>query len=65
MQIINWKKFADIALPLNKKAFIVYMAYLRVKMSVYQALKAQIALLFIEEVSVSKKYADFADVFSK
>ena len=41
------------------------MAFLTLKMTIYLVQNAQIALLLIEKVTVSEKYLDFADVFSK
>lgn len=40
VQIINQKKFAVAALGANKEAFVVHMAYLEAKMSIYPALEA-------------------------
>lgn len=34
IQIINWKKFAVAALPPKKEAFVMYIAYLRAKISI-------------------------------
>lgn len=49
----------------TKEAFVVHLAYLESKMSIYRAWAAQIVLLVAEKVTVSKKYSDFANVFSK
>ena len=65
MQMIDSKKFTAIALTLGKEAFVIYIAYLRVKISIYLVQKAQMALFLAEKDSVSKKYADFSDVFFK
>ena len=49
----------------NVKAFMVYVALITSKISIYLARKAQIALLIAKEVTVPAEYSDFADVFSK
>ena len=51
----------------NIEAFIVHVGFLSLgsKMTIHPAQKAQIALLLAKEVTVSTKYSDFADVFSK
>lgn len=63
--MIDLKEFATASLALNKKAFVVHVAYLGSKMSVYSACKAQIALLLAKNVSVLKEYIDFSNIFSK
>ena len=65
VKIIDCKKFAVAALALDKKAFVVYIAYFGAKILIYLAREAQIALLLAEEVSVLKEYTDFLDVFFK
>ena len=65
MQMINQKKFTAAILTPNKKIFVVYMAYLRSKMSIHPTLKAQMALLLAKEINVPKEYADFLDIFFK
>ena len=65
VQIIDCREFAAIALAVDKKVFVVYVAYLGVKMLIYPAWKAQMALLLAKKVSVPKEYTDFSDVFSK
>lgn len=41
------------------------MAYLRAKISIYPAQKAEMSLLLAKEVSVLKEYIDFSSVFFK
>lgn len=41
------------------------VAYLRAKMSIYLAWKAQIALLLAEKFTIPNDYLEFANVFSK
>lgn len=65
VQLINCKKFAIKALNLSKKAFVIYIAYLKAKISINLTQKAQIALLLAIKVIVPNKYLDFANVFSK
>lgn len=65
MQIIGQKKFATIALILDKKVFIMYMTCLKAKMSIYLDWKAQIILLLAKNVSIPKEYANFLNVFLK
>lgn len=52
-------------LDLGKEAFIVYMAHLRAKMSIYPAYKTQITLLMAKKVIILIKHTDFIDVFLK
>lgn len=63
--MIDWKKFAVVALAPEKEAFIVHMAYLGSKMLIYLAQKPQIALLLGKKIFVFEKYADFSNIFSK
>ena len=56
---------AKAALDENVKAFVVHVAFVTSKMSIYLAQKVQIALLIVEKVNVPAEYSDFADVFSK
>ena len=63
--MINQKKFRIIVLSSKKEPFVIYVAYLESKISIYLACKAPIALLFAEKVSIPEKYADFSDIFSK
>lgn len=65
MQIIDQKKFAVIVLNPGKKAFIIYIAYLKTEMLIYLVREAQIVLLLIEKVTVLAKYLNYANVFLK
>lgn len=65
MQFIDYIKFATTALDLDKKAFIVYIVYLKVQMLIYLAEKTQIILLLIKKVIILKTYLAFANIFSK
>lgn len=65
VQIIDQKKLAAAALGLNKEAFVMYVAYLGAKISIYPAWEALISLLLAKKISVSAKYVEFLDVFFK
>lgn len=52
-------------MALEKKAFIIYVAYQKAKTSIYLAQKAQIALLLAKKVIIPKEYINFSNVFSK
>lgn len=65
IQIIGWKEFVATTLDRSKKVFVVYVAHLGSKMSIYSAWKTQIALQVVEKVIIPAKYSDFSDVFSK
>lgn len=65
IQFIDCKKFVAAALDPSEKAFVVLMAYLKAKMSLYPTWKAKIALLLAKKFTVPNKYLDFADIFSK
>ena len=49
----------------NIEAFVVYMISFTLKMTIYSAYKAQIALLITKKVIILAKYADFANIFLK
>ena len=51
------------ALDENIEAFVVYVSSLELKMAIYLAKKAQLALLFAKKITVPAKYLYFADVF--
>ena len=51
------------ALNKNIKAFVMYVSFLELKMTIYPARKAQLALLLAEKVTVPAEYLDFANVF--
>ena len=57
--IIDRKEFAAAALTLEEEAFVVHVAYLRAKMAMHPARKAQVASLLAEEVSIPEEYVDF------
>ena len=65
VKIIDQKKFARAALNENFEAFVMHVSFLRLRMSIHLARKAQLALLLIKEVIVPVEYLDFADVFSE
>lgn len=65
IQIISLKKFTIVALDLGKKAFMVFIAYLRAKIFIYPARKTKVALLIVEKVIILVEYSDFEDIFSK
>lgn len=65
VQINNQNFFIIAALALNKMVFMIYIAYLKAKMSIYTAWQTQIALLLAKMVSSSKEYAGILNVFSK
>lgn len=47
------------------KAFIVYMIFLRFKMSIHLTWKAKIVLLLVEKITILAKYLDFLNIFSE
>ena len=47
----------------NIEAFVVYLSFLRLKITIYLPKKAHIALLLAKKVIVLAKYLDFIDVF--
>ena len=63
VKIIDQKKFAKAVLDENFKAFVVHVSFLRSKMTIHPARKAQLALLLVKKVTVPTKYRDFAHVF--
>ena len=63
VKLINKKEFAKMPLNENVEVFVVHVAPL--KMAIYPAQKAQIALFITEKVTMLAKYSDFADVYSK
>ncbi len=68
VELIGKKKFVVVTLDPEYKAFVVYIAALRVNLGdeVYSLRKAQIAYLQMDKAptEVPNKYADFADIFS-
>lgn len=63
VKIIDLKKYTAVALSLHKEAFVMHVAYLRAKISIYSAQKAEIALWLAKKINVSTEYTDFSDVF--
>ena len=55
VELINKKKFAQMALDEKVTAFVIHVASLKLKMRIYSAHKAQIALLITEKVNVPAK----------
>ena len=62
VEIINRKKFANMALDEHIEAFIVYITSLAI-MSLYLVRKTQMVLLVNKELQSPFKYSDFSDVF--
>lgn len=65
MQIISRKKFAKATWALNKKAFMISMAYIRFKILISLAWKAKSDLSLAKKIRVAKEYTDFFDIFFK
>lgn len=65
--IISYKKFTIVALDPTKKTFVIHIAFLFLssKITIHLAWKTQIALLIAEEVAITAKYSNYANVFSK
>ena len=63
VKLIEQKKFAKAALNENIEAFVVHISFLELRMTIYPARKAQLALLLAKKVTVLVEYSDFADVF--
>ena len=53
------------ALDENIKAFVVHVSFIKAKMIIYSAKKAQMALLLAEKVIVLAKFWDFVNMFLK
>ena len=47
----------------NVEDFVVYVSSIALRITMYQARKAQLALLLVEKVTVLTEYSDFAYVF--
>lgn len=58
-------KFVKGTLALNKEIFVIHIAYLEFKISIYPVWKALITLLLAKKVSIPKRYTNFLDVFFK
>ena len=65
LELINKKDFAKAAFNENIEAFVVYITFFTLKLIIYLARKAQIALFLAKKVIVPVKYSRFADVFLK
>lgn len=70
VELVKKIKFATAALDLNNKIFVVHVAFLaksNLGLEIYLFYRAQITFLKadIATISVSSKYANFVDVFSK
>lgn len=63
VQIIDRRKFAEAALNLIEKAFLVYEAYLGTKMSINPAREAEIASMITKKVTILAEYLNFANIF--
>lgn len=50
-------------MDLRKKAFIIHIAYLSLKIIIYLAWEAQIIFLIIKKIDILAKYLDYANVF--
>ena len=65
VKLINKKEFAKAVLDESIKTFVVYMALLILKITIYLAKKTHIALLIAKKVTISAEYIDFANIFKK
>ena len=65
VELIEKKEFAKTALNENVKAFVIYMAFFILKMSIHPAQEAQTDFFIAKKVNVPAEYLDFANVFSK
>ena len=65
VELINKKKFAKIALDENVKAILIYVVFFTLKITIYLAREAHIALLLTKKDLVLEKHLNFADLFSK
>ena len=63
VKLINQKEFAKGALDGNIKHFMVHISFLRLRMTIDPARKAQMALLLAKKVTIPVEYSDFADMF--
>lgn len=52
-------------MDLDKKDFIVHIAFFSTKIIIYLIQEIQIALLITEKVIILEKYSDFTNVFLK
>ena len=67
VKLIEKNEFTVIALNLENKAFVIYVAFINQDLDVHHTQRAQIASLKADETptSISSKFVDFADVFFK
>ena len=66
LELINKKKFAKAALDENVETFVVHVTSFSLSsIFIHPAREVQIALLPTKEVTISKEYSDFSDVFSE
>ena len=65
VELINKKEFAKAKLDENVKTFIVHVASLTSKKTIYPDWEVQIVCLLAKHGFILEKYLDFADVFSK
>ena len=65
VELIDQKEFAKAILDENIEAFVVHVSSLELRMTIYLARKAQLALLLAEKITILAKYLDFAYVFLK
>ena len=63
IELISKKKCAKVALNKNVEAFILHMASLILKMTIHLAWKAKIALLLVENITITVICVDLADIF--
>lgn len=63
--MISFKKIVAIAIKPDKKAFVIYVAYLAIIISIYPVYKAEMALIIAKKITIPAKYFDFKDVFLK
>ena len=49
----------------NVEAFVVHVASLTLKITIYPARKGQIVSLITKKVNVPVEYSDYVDIFSK
>lgn len=65
VQINSQKEFVAVATNLNKKAFLVHMIYLYLKILIYPVCETQITFLVIKKMTILAKYSDYLKIFLK
>lgn len=66
VKLIDKKNFAKGLLDKDIEAFLVYVNFPSLgSMIIYSAQEAQTALLHLKKATISTKYVDFVDIFSK